>query len=43
MRSGCCRWPMRSLGVLTGFSLSVHAIGQGLAKAMGYLSKHGIK
>ena len=32
-----------TLGVLTSTSLAVHAIGQGLAQAMGKLSKHGIK
>ena len=32
-----------TLGVLTSASLAVHAIGQGLAQAMGKLSKHGIK
>ena len=32
-----------TLGVLTSASLAVHAIGQGLARAMGKLSKHGVK
>ena len=32
-----------TLGVLTSASLAVYAIGQGLAQAMGKLSKHGIK
>ena len=32
-----------TLGVLTSASLAVHAIGQGLAQAMGKLTKHGIK
>ena len=32
-----------TLGVLTSASLAVHAIGQGLAQAMGKLSKHGVK
>ena len=32
-----------TLGVLASASLAVHAIGQGLAQAMGTLSKHGIK
>ena len=32
-----------TVGVLTSASLAVHAIGQGLAQAMGKLSKHGIK
>ena len=32
-----------TLGVLTSASLAVHAIGQGLAQAMGKLSKHRIK
>ena len=32
-----------TLGVLASASLAVHAICQGLAQAMGTLSKHGIK
>ena len=32
-----------TLGVLTSALLAVHAIGQGLAPAMGKLSKHGVK
>ena len=32
-----------TLGVLTSASLAVHAMGQGLAQAMGKLSKHGVK
>ena len=32
-----------TMGVLASASLAVHAIGQGLAQAMGTLSKHGIK
>ena len=32
-----------TLGLLTSASLAVHAIGQGLAQAMGKLSKHGVK
>ncbi len=32
-----------TLGVLTSASLAVHAIGQGLAQAMGTLGKHGVK
>ena len=32
-----------TLGVLVGASLAVHAIGQGLAQALGKLSKHGVK
>ena len=32
-----------TLGMLTSASLAVYAIGQGLAQAMGKLSKHGIK
>ena len=32
-----------TLGVLTSASLAVQAIGQGLAQAMGKLSKHGVK
>ena len=32
-----------TLGVLASASLAVHAIGQGLAQAMGTLSKHGVK
>ena len=32
-----------TLGVLTSASLAIHALGQGLAQAMGKLSKHGVK
>ena len=32
-----------TLGVLTSASLAIHAVGQGLAQAMGRLSKHGVK
>ena len=32
-----------TLGVLTSASLAVHAIGQGLAQAMGKLREHGVK
>ena len=32
-----------TLGVLVSASLAVHAIGQGLAQALGKLSKHGVK
>ena len=32
-----------TLGILTGASLAVHAIGQRLANARGTLSKHGVK
>ena len=32
-----------TVGVLTSASLAVHAIGQGLAQAMGKLSMHGVK
>jgi len=32
-----------TLGVLTSASLAVHAVGQGLAQALGKLSKHGVK
>ena len=32
-----------ALGILTSASLAVHAIGQGLAQALGKLSKHGVK
>ena len=32
-----------TLGVLTSASLAVHAIGQGLAQALGRFSKHGVK
>ena len=32
-----------TLGVLSGASLAVHAIGQGSAHARGTLSKHGVK
>ena len=32
-----------TVGVLVSASLAVHAIGQGLAQALGKLSKHGVK
>ena len=32
-----------ALGVLTSASLAIHAIGQGLAQALGKLGKHGVK
>ena len=32
-----------TLGVLTSAALAIHAVGQGLAQAMGKLSKHGVK
>ena len=32
-----------TVGVLTSASLAVHAVGRGLAQAMGKLSKHGVK
>ena len=32
-----------TLGVLVSASLSVHTIGQGMAQALGKLSKHGVK
>ena len=32
-----------TLGVLTSASLAVHAVGQGMAQALGKLSKHGVK
>ena len=32
-----------TLGVLVSASLAVHAIGQGMAQALGKLSKHGVK
>ena len=32
-----------TLGVLTSASLAVHLVGQGLAQALGKLSKHGVK
>ena len=32
-----------TLGVLVSASLAVHAVGQGLAQALGKLSKHGVK
>ena len=31
------------LGVLTSASLAIHAVGRGLAQAMGTLTKHGVK
>ena len=33
----------RTLGVLTSASLAIHAVGRGLAQAMGTLTKHGVK
>ena len=30
-------------GVLTSASLAIHAVGRGLAQAMGTLTKHGVK
>ena len=32
-----------ALGVLTSASLAIHAVGQGLAQALGKLGKHGVK
>ena len=32
-----------TLGVLTGASLAIHAMGRGLAQALGTLTKHGVK
>ena len=32
-----------ALGVLTSASLAIHAVGQGLAQALGTLGKHGVK
>ena len=32
-----------TLGVLTSASLAIHAVGSGLAQAMGTLTKHGVK
>ncbi len=32
-----------TLGVLTSASLAIHAVGRGLAQAMGTLTKHGVK
>ena len=32
-----------TLGVLTSVSLAIHAVGRGLAQAMGTLTKHGVK
>ncbi len=31
------------MGVLTSASLAIHAVGRGLAQAMGTLTKHGVK
>ena len=42
-RSGCCRWPTGTLGVLSSASLAVHALGQDLAQAQGTLGKHAVK
>ena len=32
-----------TLGVITSASLAIHAVGQGLAQALGKLAKHGVK
>ena len=32
-----------ALGLLTSASLAIHAVGRGLAQAMGTLTKHGVK
>ena len=32
-----------TLGILASASLAIHAIGQGLAQALGKLGKHGVK
>ena len=32
-----------TLGVLASASLAIHAVGRGLAQAMGTLTKHGVK
>ena len=32
-----------TLGVLTSASLAIHAVGRGLAQALGALTKHGVK
>ena len=32
-----------ALGILTSASLAIHAVGQGLAQALGKLGKHGVK
>ena len=32
-----------TVGVLTNASLAIHAVGRGLAQAMGTLTKHGVK
>ena len=32
-----------TLGVLTSASLAIHAVGRGLAQALGTLTKHGVK
>ena len=32
-----------TLGVLVSASLAIHAVGRGLAQAMGTLTKHGVK
>ncbi len=32
-----------TVGVLTSASLAIHAVGRGLAQAMGTLTKHGVK
>ena len=32
-----------TMGVLTSASLAIHAVGRGLAQALGTLTKHGVK
>ena len=32
-----------TLGVVASASLAIHAVGRGLAQAMGTLTKHGVK
>ena len=47
----CCHWLTQPIhivrnthvGVLTSASLAIHAVGRGLAQAMGTLTKHGVK
>ena len=43
MPNGVLSLANATLGVLTSASLAIHAVGRGLAQAMGTLTKHGVK
>ena len=43
MPNGCCRWPMPPWACWRVRPLAIHAVGRGLAQAMGTLTKHGVK